>query len=528
MSPSTRIVLNTLAAYGQSLFALFLSLFSARWLLQALGQSDFGLYGVVGSIVLLITFLNGGLSVGVARFYAYSIGQGHNLPEAEAIDDLKHWFNTALSIHVVLPALLVLIGWPIGEYAIRHWLTIPPDRIASCVWVFRISMLTACVSVFSVPFTAMYAAHQHITDLAIFGVLGTCGAFAATWFLLREKSDRMIVFSLYVMAINVGLLIIQIFRAVIKFKACRVRISYMYHWGYLKRLFGFVGWKMFGMSCVVLRGQGIPILVNLQFGPLINAAYSVADRVSTQGASLAAALQGAFQPALVASEGKGDRQVMLGLALQVCKFGTLLILLFAIPLVLEMKTVLHLWLEAPPEYAGELCQWMLAMLVIDKMTSGVMLAVNAVGRIAIYELVQGSTLFLALPLAWLFFKLGHGPTSLGYALFITMLLYCSNRLLFGKYLLQFPIATWLQHVALPLLLLVAASATAGWGAKVLSATGVLSVCLTTLVTAMVTTGIAWFWMLNAAEQLFVREVVRKMSAWFVRSVRPMAKEVHCI
>jgi len=311
-----------------------------------------------------------------------------------------------------------------------------------------------------------------------------------------------------------------------KFKACRIKIAYMYHREYLKQLFGFVGWKMFGMSCVVLRGQGMPILVNLQFGPLVNAAYSIAYRVSIQATSLAAAMQGAFQPALVAAEGKGDRPKMVGLSLQVCKFGTLLVLFFAIPLVLEMKTVLQLWLKTPPDYAGELCQWMLAMLVLDNLTSGAMLAVNAVGRIRVYELVQGPTLLLAVPLAWLFFQIGQGPIALGHALFITMLLYCGNRLLFGKHLLQFPVGRWLRQVALPLLLLVTASATAGWGMMLLIGPGIFRACLTTIVTTIVTAGVAWFWLLNDTERLYVKETARKMRTRFMPEARHIVKEGH--
>jgi len=512
MKSSTRIILNTLATYGQSVFALFVSLFSARWVLQALGQSDFGLYGVVGSIVLLITFLNGGMSVGVARFYAYSIGRGHNLPEEQAVDDLKRWFNTALSIHLVLPFLLILIGWPVGEYAIQHWLTIPPDRVEACIWVFRISLATAFMNVFSVPFTAMYAAHQLITELAFFGILSSCGTFTGAWFLLHVQSDRLIVYALYMMAISAGTPLIQIIRAAVKFKACRVRLSYMYNKRYLKELFGFVGWKMFGMSCVVLRGQGTPMLINLHFGPLLNAAYSIAYRLSTQAASLSAAMMGALQPALTAAEGKGDRQKMLGIAMQACKFGTLLVLFFVIPLTLEMDTLLYLWLKTPPEYAGGLCQWMLAMLVVDNMTSGPMLAINAFGKIAAYELIQGSFFLLALPLMWLFFKMGLGPISIGYALFISNLVYCIGRLLFSKHLLEIPVSGWVRQVAVPVLALIAGSATAGWGVMQVVEAGFFRLCLTTGITGIVTLAIGWFWLLNRGERLFAREIIRKMTA----------------
>jgi O-antigen/teichoic acid export membrane protein len=520
MKPSTRIILNTLATYSQSLFALFVSLFSARWVLQALGQSDFGIYGVVGSIILLITFLNGGMTVGVSRFYAYSIGRGHNLPEEQAVDDLKRWFNTAFSIHSVLPFLVIVVGWPIGEYAIQHWLTIPPNRIAASIWVFRISLLTAFVSIFSVPFTAMYSAHQMISELAVFGIISSCCNFAGAYCLLKVQSDRLIVYALYMMTISAGIPVLQIIRAMFKFKACRVRFSYMYHLKYLRELFGFVGWKMFGMSCVVLRGQGTPVLINLHFGPLGNAAYSIAYRLSTQATSFAAAMMGALQPALTSAEGKGDRQKMLGIALQACKFGTLLVLFFVIPLTLEMDTLLHLWLKTPPEYAGGLCQWMLAMLVVDNMTSGPMLAINAFGKIAAYELIQGSFFLLALPLMWLFFKMGLGPVSIGYALFISNLVYCVGRLLFSKHLLELPVSSWIRQVAVPVLALIAGSTVAGWGVMQAVEAGFFRLCLTTGATGIVTLSIGWFWLLNCGERLFAREMIRKMTARLSLSKKP--------
>jgi O-antigen/teichoic acid export membrane protein len=259
------------------------------------------------------------------------------------------------------------------------------------------------------------------------------------------------------------------------------------------------------------------VLINLYFGPLMNAAYSIAYRLSAQATSLSAAMMGAFQHALTSAEGKGDRQKMLVMAIQVCKFGTLLILFFVIPLILEMDTLLYLWLRTPPEYAGGLCQWMLAMLVVDKMTSGPMLAVNAFGKIAAYELIQGSFFLLALPLMWLFFKLGLGPVSVGYALFISTAIYCGGRLLFSKHLLQFPVGCWIRQVALPVLILIAGSAAAGWGVMWIVDAGFFRLCLTTAVTSVVTAAIGWLWLLNSAERLFVRESIKKMGARLVPS-----------
>jgi len=501
MKPSTRIILNTLATYGRSVLSIVLTLFSARWVLAALGQTDFGLYGVVGSLILLINVLNGGMSVGVARFYAFSIGEGHHLSDEEAIENQKRWFNTALSIYLALPILFIILGWPIGEYAINHWLTIPAERVHASLWVFRIAMITTCVSLLSVPYTAMYNAHQYISELAFFGVLQSLGMLGLAWCLFYVKTDRLIAYALFVMTLNVGIKIAQIIRATSKFKACRIRTEYMLDRSYLSRLFNYVGWKTLGIGCVVLRGQGIPILVNLYFGPLINASYSISNRLSTQALSLSAAMIQAFQPALVSAEGKGDRNAMLKMAMQVCKFGSLLVLLFAIPLIIEIDALLVLWLESPPEYAGALC--------------------HAHGKIARYELIQGTLLFSALPVTWLLFALGLGPASLGYALFGTMVLYCIGRLVFAGTLVQMPLSIWVRQVALPLLLLVSASAAAGLLIRHLYPEGFARICITTATCGLATASLGWTLLLDVDERRYVRQALARIHARITRAERTM-------
>lgn len=139
MNPSTRIILNTLAAYARSVLAAGLALFSGRWVLEALGASDFGLFSVVGAIIVFITFLNGVMSASASRHLAIAIGRGE-------LEEANKWFNTALGIHLLLPTVLIVIGLPAGEYCIRNIFTIPPDRIGACIWVFRMSLVVAFVN----------------------------------------------------------------------------------------------------------------------------------------------------------------------------------------------------------------------------------------------------------------------------------------------------------------------------------------------------------------------------------------------
>jgi len=510
MKASTRIILNTAASYGRSVFAIGMSLFSTRWVLQALGQSDYGLFGVVGSLIVMITFLNAGLQVGVTRFYAYAIGEGENESSADAVDRLQRWFNTAFSIHLVLPSILVLIGWPIGEYVIQHYLTIPVGRMEASLTVFRVSLCTAFMTVFSVPFLALYAAHQKIVELSVFGILRSCAVFVLAWCLLHISSDRLVVYACAMAAINVGIFVLQITRSILHFPACRLRFDYMFNRTYFKKLFSFVGWKTFSMTCVTMRAQGTPMLVNLQFGPLVNAAYSVAFGLSTQATALSQSLTSAFRPAAISAEGKGERKVMLAMALQACKFGSLLIILFAIPLILEMDNLLHLWLGESPKYGAPICQWMLAMLIVERMTAGHMIAVNAYGKIGLYEVLQGGAFLSSLPLMWGLFQLNWGPEAIGVALFASALLFCTIRVVFAKYLLDFPVLLWGRQVAAPILLILIVVSIVGSFGMSGFAEGFFRLILTSVICVMITLLLAWMCLFDGSEKGFMLRGIKQL------------------
>lgn len=513
MSPANRIILNTAATYGGSVITLMLGLFTVRWTLEALGNTDFGLFGLVGSLILLVNVLNGGLSVGVVRFYSYSIGEGANQATGEAAYDLEKWFNTAISIHALMPLIIIAIGWPLGEYAIEHWLTIPAERMDAAISVFHVALITAFMTVIAVPYTAMFHAQQQMVEPTVVGVVNAIAVFCLAWSLLDVNSDRLVFYATAMMIISVGGSAYLIARATWIFSACRPRLNYLYQRDYMRRLFSFVGWKMFGMGCVTLREQGTPILANLAFGPVANAAYSVARGLSTHAATLSSSLIAAFQPALTTTEGKGDREGMLRMSIQVCNFSTLLVAFFAVPLIIELDAILGLWLVEPPPHAADIGRWMIAMLIVDKMTAGPMLGVNARGKIALYEFIQGPLLLLALPLMWLLFAFDKGPEAIGVALFFSHFAYCVGRIVFAHFLIDFPVATWLRRTVIPLTCILTAAVLSGVGVTALMTGGMLRISVVTLITGA-TIGIpAWLWLLSGVEK---RHTIKLVSAVFIR------------
>jgi len=442
MKSSTRIAINTAATYTRSLFGVGLALFSSRWILQALGATDFGLFQVVGSLIVFLTFFNSVMASSAARHFAFAIGKGDT-------DDVNRWFNTSLSIHLILPAVLISIGWPIAEYAIRNWLTIPPDRIYACVTVFRISLIGAFVNMASIPFIAMFTAKQRIAEVSMWAMLQTFLVFALAWTLTRVSTDRLIFYAIGMVGTHVLIHSTKIIRARILFAECQIRLQTGFDLARMRELLNFAGWTMIGISGGLLRNQGSSILLNVYFGPAVNAAYGIANQVSKQSNMLSASLMNAISPEVTAREGRGQRDEMIALSAQASKIGTFLALFMSVPLIMEAQYVLNLWLVTPPEHAVILCQLILLTFIVDKLTAGYMFAVNAYGKIAFYQATVGVLLFLTLPLAWLLLILGMPPAGVGVAFVIMQSLCSIGRILWVKRLFDVGIKLWLSSVAFP-------------------------------------------------------------------------------
>ena len=179
-----------------------------------------------------VAFFNNILRISVARYYAYSIGEGSTIDNSAAAADLSRWFNAALSLHLIVPVIFILLGVPLAEYAIRNWINITPERIFACIWVFRIALLTSFVSMASVPFISMYTARQLIWELSLFGILSSVLNFAFARVLCFVSGDRLIVYAIFMLIVNAGIPLVQIFRAMVKFPECRMRLSFWGDWGY--------------------------------------------------------------------------------------------------------------------------------------------------------------------------------------------------------------------------------------------------------------------------------------------------------
>lgn len=472
-------------------------------------MTDYGLFGVIGGLTAFIVFFNTVLGGSIGRFFAYNIGKASaEGNETVGLEECRKWFSMAVLIHTVLPLTLVLIGYPIGEYAVRHWLVIPVDKVVSCTWVWRFACVSCFVGMVNVPFTAMYSAKQYIAELTIYSVIQTAVNICFVYYMVTHPGFWLTRYALYSCLLMVIPQLIICFRALKVFPECRFRLSYCWSWDRFKELLNYAGWQSFGVCTGIARGQCIALVVNRNFGPNANAAMAVANTVNTQTLTLSAAIQGALVPAITTAYGRGDMELMRRMALRACKFVTMSSLVFILPLTIEMDEVLALWLKTPPQYAAGLCLCMMLAVVFDQLSVGQMIAVNASGKVAFYQFAVGSLLILAFPFAWLLVACGLNLYSVGAALAGSTAVASFVRVSLAKSRVEMSPWIWMRRALVPIFLIVIPSLAVGCLPRVFLEASFIRVVLTTLVVEMVLLPLTWRFVFDSEERHFVCDRLR--------------------
>ena len=517
MTANKRIFLNIVATYGRSLYALICGLFTARWTLQALGEVDYGLMGVVGGLTAFIAFFNTILATSVGRFFAFSVGQSQIIGrESDGLSECRRWFTVALTIHLFVAIILIIMGYPIGEWAVRNWLTIPPDRIEACVWVWRFVCVTCFLSMATVPFNAMYQAKQYIAELTIYSFVTTTLNVCFLRYMVTHPGMWLTRYAFWSMLLALIPNLIISVRAIRLFRECRILHNYLFHWKSIKQLACYSGWNFFGALGNLLKSAGMTVVVNKFLGPSQNAAVAIANNVSGHAQSLSGALVGAFMPAITNACGAGDRERMTKLIHTTCKFGAILLLPFILPLALEIETVMVLWLKTPPAGTESLCLYIFAVLILEKLTTGHWVAIAANGRIAKYQCIVGVCFIATLPIAAFMMYLRLGIQAVGLSLLTTLTIVVAIRVITLKRLLAVSEHYWISKIFLPLIGVISFVLVFGALPRVWMLPSFLRICVTTFVCEIVLFPLVWFFIFDLEEQNFVKAKTMQLVQKFNR------------
>lgn len=510
MTENRRIWLNVAATYARNVYSLALGLVTARWLLLSLGQVDYGLFGVVGGLIALVTFVNRLLSGAVARFYAVSIGSARRDHDHErGLQECRRWFSVAVTVHTLVPLLLVSIGLPLGIYAVDHWLVIPPDRVAACHWVWIFACVSAFVGMVNVPFRGMYTAKQEIAELTVLNVANATLNAVLLYYMVSHPGDWLAKYAFWHCMLGILPRVLICARALIVYPECRIRRECLWNWRDIVRLASFAGWTSFGALGKMLRTKGTMVLVNLMYGPAQNAAVAVATRLASRANTFSQSIVTSFSPAIIAAYGAGSGGRTMGLVRRVSKLGGALVIIASLPLVMEVQEVMRIWLKKPPSESPFLCSCVIVGLFLERVTSGEYIAISASGRVAAYQILIGMVNLLAIPLAWLMMTCGMGLASVGYAVLLITSVNVVLRVVFAQRQAGVSAVEWVRRVAFPLTAMIVAGISVAWMPRLMMESSFWRVVITGACSEAVMIPFAWFVVIDGDERAYVREKLAK-------------------
>jgi O-antigen/teichoic acid export membrane protein len=367
-----------------------------------LGVLDYGLYGVVSGVISVFSFLNGSLGAATSRYLTYELGLNNQRR-------LKAVFCTSFIIHSGLAIIVLFLGETLGLWAVNHLLTIPSDRLFACNIIYQVAVVSAFVSIIQVPFSAAIIAHEQMNVYAFIGIIEVLLKLGIAFSLTFFAFDKLIL--LGILNLTAILVIYAFYHLYCKRKIAEYNIGAKVEKKLTKEMLNFSGWSLFGNTVSMTRGQGINIIMNLFFGPLLNAASTISNQVSAAVSSFSNNFTVALNPQITKSYAANDTGQMKMLIFRGGKFSFFLLMLLSIPIFLETDIILKLWLKDVPEYAGIFVKLMVLFELTNCFTSTLSVAVQATGKIKYYQIFVGGVLLLTFPIAFVCYQLGANPQS---------------------------------------------------------------------------------------------------------------------
>ena len=501
MKVAQKVAMNTGFLYGKMVITMFVSLYSVRLILKALGVEDYGIFALIGGVIGMLSFLNGAMTNATQRFFSFNLGSKDE-------KKLKDVFNISVIIHLVIGLLVVLILEIGGAFLFNGILNIPPERVASAKIVFHFMVVSAFFTINAVPYSAAINAHENMLLDSLVGIFESFMKLGIAIFLLRSNSDRLVMYGLLIASLTILVRFINSFYSIRNYKECRFEPRAMINVPLMKEMFSYAGWSLFGTLCFIARNQGLAFVLNLNFGIVINAAYGVANQVNGQLSAFSSNMYRALIPQIIKSEGGGDRQRMLKLTMLGCRVASLLMAFFAIPLIIEMPYVLKIWLSDVPEYTIVFAQLVLMLKLTQLLTSGLIPAFGAVGKIRAVRLTVGIVLILTLPLAILLIRLGLPAHFVLIGSIFIELIAGGLRIFYAGRIIGMSIVSFLKTVVVKLLIVYAISIAIAYLPSMLLDEGFSRLLSTIAISSLAILTTGWFVVFDEDEKNQILSLVK--------------------
>ena len=501
-----RIAKNTLLLYFRMLFMMVVSLYTSRVILNALGVEDFGIYNVVGGVVSMFTVISGSLSAAISRFITYELGKGDQ-------SKLNKIFSASVTIQLLLSLIIVVLIESVGVWFLNAKMTIPADRVTAANWVLQFSIITFVINLISVPYNAAIIAHERMSAFAYISILEAIGKLAIAFFIMWSPIDKLIYYAILMCTVAVIVRLTYGHYCKKHFTEC----TYHFHWDkdILKQMFGFAGWNFIGASSVVFRDQGGNIILNIFFGPTVNAARGIANQVNTAITGFVQNFMTALNPQITKSYASGDGEYMMTLIFQGARLSFYMLLLLSLPVLINTHYILVIWLKIVPEHAVLFVRLIMIFAMCESISNPLITAMLATGKIRNYQIVVGGLQLLNLPLSYICLKTGFVPESILVVAIIISLACLFARLYMLRGMIGLSSILYMKNVFLNVLVVALLSTIIPYMLFCYMKETFFSFIIITLIAVLCTLVVEFYIGCNQKERFFVLNKVRNIKNKFI-------------
>ena len=389
-----RIAKNSIFMTARMIAVMLITFYTSRIILEVLGVVDYGIYNVVAGFVSMFAFMSASLSAGIQRFYNFELGKSGNYGASQV-------FNLALIIQIAFAILLVIVIEPVGVWYLHNKMVLPLERMWAAKWVFQFAIITLVIHILQVPFTAAIMAHEKMAFYAIANVLNAILTLLGVWIIKGMSLDALVAYSLVVVFVALLSLIANIIYAKKNFPEIKLDFKYRNN-SLLTNMLSFSGWNIFGTFGHMLKDQGVNLILNFHFGPIVNAARGIAMQINSALQSFVSNITIPVRPQMIQAYSQGNKQRSYNLTSAISKLSFIVLLLMALPIIIEIDYILHFWLgEQVPEYASIFAIVIIIDSLVLTLNSPISGLVHASGEMKNYQLFGGTMSIISVIFAYI-------------------------------------------------------------------------------------------------------------------------------
>lgn len=433
----SRIAKNTIILCLRMLFTMGVTLYTSRVVLDVLGVEDYGIYNIVGGVVVLLSVISSTMRNATQRFITYELGQGDT-------DRVSDAFSMSMIAHLLISIAIIILGETIGLWYVLNRLIIPAGRETATVIIYHLSLLTMVLTLMRSPYDASVIAHEKMSFFAYMSIVDVSLKLAVVYLLNLANWDKLVFYTVLILATNIIIFVCYYIFCTNKLDTCKFR--FIIKKEYFKKLFGFLGWSLLGASTTLGTQQAGNLIINRFMGVAVNAAYGVANQVNGAINSFVSNFQVAFTPQIVKLYSQKRYQEFYRLSNSAALFSYYILLIIALPLLINIDYVLNIWLVEVPRYAAIFCSLLIIYSLVDAIQAPLWIGINASGDIKAYEIWLSAILILNIPFSFYALKNGWEPYWVLAIRVILNLVTAIFRCIHVKIQLNYPIKQYLLNV----------------------------------------------------------------------------------